>query len=220
MPPSERDLGVPNPLAASDGPRNRLRWLWDTENLLVALALLPLIEIVGRKLFHRGLESAAALQQHLVLIIGLLGGMFAARDRRLLALSTLTTFLKGRWQTFARGFSSAFAAGITVFLCLAAWQLVQSEKGGGKILAYGIPRWTVQVIMPLGFGVIALRLLWHAADTWRGRLAALGIAGAMVWMGFHPPLAPAKLVVPGLMALLVAVVLGAPIFVMLGGAAL
>src|SRR5260221_12224273 len=181
MPPSERDLGVPNPLAASEEPRRRLRGLWDTENLLVALALaslmlLPLIEIVGRKVFHRGLESAASLQQHLVLIIGLLGGMFAARDRRLLALSTLTTFLKGRWQTFARGFSSAFAGGITVFLCLTARQLVQSEKTGGKILAYGFPVWVVQAIMPLGFAVIALRLIWHGADGWKGRLATLTVA--------------------------------------------
>ncbi|HYV31217.1 MAG TPA: TRAP transporter small permease subunit, partial [Candidatus Binatia bacterium] len=201
------------------------RWLWEAENLLLPLALaalmlLPLIEIVGRKLFRGGVSGAAAFEQHLVLIIGLLGGMFAARDRRLLALSTLTNFLKGRWQAFARVFSSAFAAGITIFLCLSAWQLVQSEKSGGAVLAYGIPRWTVQMIMPLGFGVIALRLLWHSADTWRGRLAALLMAGSMVWIGFHPPLAPARLVVPGLVALLVAVVLGAPIFVMLGGAAL
>ena len=215
------------PEGAAHPPPGRLRWLWDAEQLLVALALaalmlLPLIEIVGRKLFHRGLDSAAALQQHLVLIIGLLGGMFAARDRRLLSLSTLTTFLKGRSQTFARVFSSAFAAGITVFLCLAAVQLVQSEKGGGKLLAYGIQVWTVQLIMPVGFGVIALRLLWHAADTWRGRVVALLIASGLVWIGFHPllGLAPEKLVVPGLVALLAAVVLGAPIFVMLGGAAL
>jgi tripartite ATP-independent transporter DctM subunit len=206
-------------------PAGRFRWLWQAENLLVALALaalmlLPLIEIVGRKFFHGGLNGGAALQQHLVLIIGLLGGMFAARDRRLLSLSTLTNFLTGRWQTFARVFSSAFAAGITVFLCLAALQLVQSERGGGKILAYGIPVWVVQCIMPLGFGVIALRLLWHAADAWRGRLVALLVAGGMVWIGFYPPLTPARLVVPGLVALLVAVVLGAPIFVMLGGAAL
>ena len=203
----------------------RFRWLWEAENIFVALALavlmvLPLIEIVGRKLFHGGLQDASALQQHLVLIIGLLGGMFAARDRRLLSLSTLTTFLKGRWQAFARVFSSAFAAGITIFLCLAALQLVQSEKGGGAMLAYGIPRWTVQLIMPLGFGVIALRLLWHAGDTWRGRVAAVATAAGMVWIGFHPPLEPAKLVIPGLVALFVAVVLGAPIFVMLGGAAL
>jgi C4-dicarboxylate transporter, DctM subunit len=206
-------------------PGGRLRWLWQTENLLVALALaalmlLPLIEIFGRKLFHAGLPGGAALQQHLVLIIGLLGGMFAARDRRLLSLSTLTNFLKGRWQTFARVFSSAFAAGITVFLCIAAWQLVQSEREGGKLLAAGIPLWTVQLIMPVGFAVIMLRLLWHAAETWRGRLVGLLVAAAMVWIGFHPPFAPAKLVVPGLVALLVAVVLGAPIFVMLGGAAL
>src|SRR6266700_3249836 len=160
-------------------------WLWEAENLLLPLALaalmlLPLLEIVGRKLFHGGVSGAAAFEQHLVLIIGLLGGMFAARDRRLLALSTLTSFLKGRWQAFARVLSSAFAAGITIFLCLAALQLVQAEKGGGAMLAYGIPRWTIQMIMPLGFGVIALRLFWHAADTWRGRLAALLVAAAMV----------------------------------------
>src|SRR6266567_5822807 len=123
---------------------SRWRWLWDAESLLLPLALaalmlLPLIEIAGRKVVHGGLSGAAAFQQHLVLIIGLLGGMFAARDRRLLALSTLTNFLKGRWQIFARVFSSAFAAGITVFLCRAAMKLVQSEKGGGTFLAYGIP---------------------------------------------------------------------------------
>jgi C4-dicarboxylate transporter, DctM subunit len=206
-------------------PAGRFRWIWEAENLLVALALaalmlLPLVEIAARKLFHSGVSGAATLQQHLVLIIGLLGGMFAARDRRLLALSTLTNFLKGRWQTFARVFSSAFAAGITIFLCLAALQLVQAEREGGKPFAFGIPLWTIQLIMPLGFGVIAMRLLWHAADGWRGRLIALLVAGSLVWIGFHPPLAPARLVVPGLALLIVAVVFGAPIFVMLGGAAL
>ena len=192
-------------------PGGRMHWLWQAENLLVALALaaltlLPLIEIVGRKFFHGGLVGGPALQQHLVLIIGLLGGMFAARDRRLLSLSTLTNFLKGRWQTFARVFSSAFAAGITVFLCLAALQLVQSEKGAGKILAYGIRVWTVECIMPIGFAVIALRLLWHAADNRRGRLVALLLALGMVFIGLNPPLGltPARLVVPGLVALLAA----------------
>ena len=46
----------------------RFRWLWEAENIFVALALavlmvLPLIEIVGRKLFHGGLQDASALQQ-------------------------------------------------------------------------------------------------------------------------------------------------------------
>src|SRR6266542_1982334 len=140
----EMPVGDRHPAESAKAAFSRWHWLWEAENLLVSLALaalmlLPLIEIVGRKLFQGGLSGSAAFQQHLVLIIGLLGGMFAARDRRLLALSTLTNFLKGRWQAFARAFSSAFAAGITVFLCLAAVKLVQSEKGGGTLLAYGIP---------------------------------------------------------------------------------
>jgi C4-dicarboxylate transporter DctM subunit len=213
---------IPHTAAA---PPSRWRWLWELENLLVALTLaalmlLPLLGIIGRKIFHSGLSGASVIQQHLVLIIGLLGGMFAARDRRLLSLSTLTNFLKGRWQIVARVFSSAFAAGITVFLSRGAIDLVQSEKADGKILAYGLPLWVVELIMPVGFGIIALRLLWHAADGWRGRLVAFLIVAAIVAIGWHPPVEPSKLVIPGLLALLAAVVFGAPIFVMLGGAAL
>jgi len=201
------------------------RWIRDGENLVIALALailmlLPLAEIVLRKAFHSGLTGSTAFQQHLVLIIGLLGGMFAARDGRLLALSTLTNFLRGGWQTFARIFSSAFAAGITVFLCLAAIQLVQSEREGGKILAYGIPVWTIQLIMPFGFCIIAARLIRQSSDHWRGRIVTFLIAAGMVWIGFHPLLSTERLVVPGLITLVVAVIFGAPIFVMLGGAAL
>ncbi len=200
-------------------------WLRAGENVLVALALallvvLPLGEAFLRKLFHSGIGGVTALEQHLTLLIGLLGGMLAARECRLLTLSTLTQFLKGRWQVCARIFSGAFAAGISVCLCLAAAQLVQSEKSAGETLAYGIPIWVIQLVMPVGFGVIALRLLWHASEHWRGRLVALLGAGVILWIGIHPPLAPDKLVVPGLLGLLGAVVLGAPIFVLLGGVAL
>jgi tripartite ATP-independent transporter DctM subunit len=201
------------------------RWLRTGEDSLIAvvlaaLVLLPLGEILLRKLFHAGLSGATAFEQHFTLLIGLLGGMLAARERRLLVLSTLTKFLKGRWQDFARIFSNAFAAGICVFLCVAAAQLVQSERAGGKILAYGIPVWTIQLIMPVAFSVIALRLLWHAVESWRGRLAALLLVGVIVGLGFYPPLTPATLAPWALGGLLLAVVLGAPIFVILGGAAL
>ncbi len=214
--------GPLQPVPAGDGWR---RWLREVENLLVsvalaALVLLPLGEIVLRKLFQTGISGATAFQQHLTLLIGLLGGALAAREGRLLTLSTLMDFLKGQGQVFARVFSSAFAAGISVFLCVAAAQLVQTEKEAGKILAYGILLWTIQLVMPLSFGVIALRLLWRAAESWRGRLVALLLAGGVVWTGLRPPIAPDTLVLPALLTLLVAVVLGAPIFVLLGGAAL
>jgi len=217
--------GAPGPLRPAPAGDGWRRWLREVENLLVSLALaalvlLPLGEIVLRKLFQTGISGATAFQQHLTLLIGLLGGALAAREGRLLTLSTLMDFLKGQGQVFARVFSSAFAAGISVFLCVAAAQLVQTEKEAGKILAYGIPLWTIQLVMPLSFGVIALRLLWRAAESWRGRLVALLLAGGVVWIGLQPPIAPDTLVLPALLTLLAAVVLGAPIFVLLGGAAL
>jgi len=217
--------GAPGPLRPAPAGDGWRRWLREVENLLVsltlaALVLLPLGEIVLRKLFQTGISGATAFQQHLTLLIGLLGGALAAREGRLLTLSTLMDFLKGQGQVFARVFSSAFAAGISVFLCVAAAQLVQTEKEAGKILAYGIPLWTIQLVMPLSFGVIALRLHWRAAESWRGRLVALLLAGGVVWIGLQPPIAPDTLVLPALLTLLLAVVLGAPIFVLLGGAAL
>jgi tripartite ATP-independent transporter DctM subunit len=72
----------------------------------------------------------------------------------------------------------------------------------------------------MGFGVIAVRLLWRSASTamWRG-VAFAAVAGAVL-LAAQPPLEPASLVVPFLIVLLVATVLGAPIFVTLGGAAM
>lgn len=187
---------------------------------LSALVILPLLEIVLRRFFHSGISGATAIEQHLTLIISLLGGMLAARDRRLLSLSTLTQFLKGRWQSFARVYSSAVAAVISVFLCVAAAQLAASERGSGQFVAYQVPVWAVQLIMPIGFAVIAARLLWHSSKRWTGRLVAFVLMGAMAGIGLHPFVDPSRLVVPALAALLAAVVLGAPIFALLGGAAL
>jgi len=53
-----------------------------------------------------------------------------------------------------------------------------------------------------------------------GRAAALLLAGVIILFFSHSPVAPEKLVAPALVALLVATVLGAPVFTTIGGAAL
>src|SRR4051794_7464488 len=125
---------------------------------LAAMLLIPVAEIILRRLFKTGISGSSTIVQHLTLIVGMLGGAIAARDGRLLALSPVQTLLKGRAKTAARLFSSSFAATITFFLCLASIQYVLAVKPLGKVLVYGIPVWTIQLVLPFGFGLVGLRL--------------------------------------------------------------
>jgi len=87
-------------------------------------------------------------------------------------------------------------------------------------LAWGIPLWWVQLVIPVGFALVALRLATAGADHWKGRLAAFAIAAAVIALGVFGPADPSNLVAPALVLLGLATLLGAPIFVTLGGAAL
>lgn len=196
-----------------------------SEDLVVVLALgamvvLPIAEILLRKVFHTGISGASAILQHLTLVIGLLGGAIAAREHRLLALSTLTNFMPVRARNMARVFSSGFAIAITIFLAVASAKFVATEREGGNVIAYGIKVWAVQLVMPIGFALVAWRLLRGASHRWLGWIATFALAAVFLWIGIKPPVEASKLVFPAVGLLLVATALGSPIFVILGGSAL
>ena len=210
------------PLAPVTGFR---AWLRTGENLLIvftlaALVILPLAEILLRKVFHGSIPGVSAFVQHFTLIIGMLGGALAARDNRLLAMSALPALLKGRWKIAAAMFSGAVATSVALFLTVAGWQFVMSEKESGNFLIGQLPIWWVQVITPFGFGLVTWRLLRNSSDNWTGRAMVFVLSGALVWLCTHPPVEAVKLVWPFIFVLLAATALGAPIFVTLGGAAM
>ena len=83
-----------------------------------------------------------------------------------------------------------------------------------------LPIWWIQTITPIGFALVTWRLLWNSSKLWWGRAVVFAVSGALVWLATHPPTDPAKLVWPAIAVLLTATVLGAPIFVTLGGVAM
>jgi tripartite ATP-independent transporter DctM subunit len=185
---------------------------------LLALTVLPLAEIVLRRFVGAGISNSASLVQHLTLIVSMLGAALAARDSRLLSLAT-ATFFKGRLRAAASIVSGAIGAVVTLFLAIGSYQFVMTERGGRE-LAYSIPVWVVQLILPIGFGVIAIRLLQRAGEGWRARLAALLLGAVMSSVLLMLRDSAAQATIPALALLLFAAILGAPIFVVLGGAAL
>jgi tripartite ATP-independent transporter DctM subunit len=196
---------------------------WENHLLATALAVmtvLPLLESFLRKAFHTGVPGSNSIVQHLTLLVAMLGGAVATRDRRLLSMSALPTLLKGRWKHAAALASGVTAATTAACLTYAGWTFVMAEKGSGAELVRGVALWPVQLIMPAGFALITWRLIGRCAAEWRGKLLAYALTAGFVFLAWKAPVPAEKLVWPLIGALLVMTVLGAPLFVTVGGAAL
>jgi len=215
------DIGL---LGDQPAPESAGRW-HRAENLLTTFALavmvvLPVLEIILRAGWNTGLTGSSTLVQHLTLVVGMLGGALAARDGRLLSLSTATALLPASWKGRTYWFSQSFSAAISLLLCVASVQFVLAERGGESFLLPGIPLWIIQSVLPLGFGAISLRLIFRASPGWRGRFRAVLFVAAIVAFGIWTPWPVTTLVWPIMAVLFAATLLGAPVFVTLGGAGL
>jgi len=198
------------------------RFVRDGENLGVTLVLfvmmlLPLAEIILRKGFGKGVHGGIELTQYLTLVVGVLGGAIAARENRLLSLSTLSSVLKGKWKEAAGIVANSFGTVVSLYLCIASVEFVRLAGADPKdVLSFAIHTRWLQWLLPVGFGLVAVRLLWHASTRWPGRLTALVLTIVLAVLAAKLP----ALRWPGLVTLFVAAVLGAPVFTILGGAAL
>ena len=127
---------------------------------LLVMVVLPLSEIVARRFFGRGIPGSGPIVQHLTLWVGFLGAAIAAREGKLLALAT-GTFIKGVWRRAADILAAAYGACAAVVLASGGWQMAMIERESGTQIGAGIPAWITQLVLPVSFTLIALRLVWR-----------------------------------------------------------
>jgi TRAP-type C4-dicarboxylate transport system permease small subunit len=145
-----------------------LRWLRHLENgLLTALVLLLVVlagaQIVLRDLFHTGLSFADPLMRQLVLWTGMLGALAAVRDDKHIALDVLQRFLGPAAQKIARVLTLGFAALACALIAYYSYTMVQNDYDGASPSPLaGVPAWMAELILPLGFGLMALRFALRA----------------------------------------------------------
>ncbi len=186
---------------------------------LAAMVLLPLAEIVVRPVLSGGVPGSISFVQHLTLWVGFLGAALAAREGKLIALATATFIPEGRTRRATAVFAALVGSAVSTILATAAYQLVLFDKEDGTMLAAGVPVWVAQLVLPVAFSVIALRLVWRASPGWVGR--ALAFSGVLIglWLGLTEYVLDGVPLWPLITLVLAAAVLGAPIFTILGGAA-
>ena len=109
------------------------------ENLLLAvvLGLLMLLGVAGAT---TKFANADELIRHLTLLVGMLGGMAAAREGRLLSMGTIAHAMPVRWKPAIEAYTGLVATTVSAVLTLAAWQFVSQEAESSSSLAFGVPR--------------------------------------------------------------------------------
>jgi tripartite ATP-independent transporter DctM subunit len=192
---------------------------WTVSLALLTMAVLPIVEILGRRFLGIGVPGSGPIVQHLTLWVGFLGAALAARDGKLLALATGTFIPEGRTRQSANIVSATVAAAVATVLAWGSVDLIRTERETGTIIGAGVPAWVAQLVLPIGFGLIAARLVWRASPLWWGRILAL--IGPMVGLilARTPTLLEGRSPWPGIAVVIIAGALGAPIFAILGGAA-
>ncbi len=155
--PERSDDGLPRPPEAPI-----LRWLHRLEDGLLSLALVSMmamavLQILLRVLFHTGVVWGDEFVRVLVLWLGLLGAMSASRTDRHIRIDLVSRYLPDRLKAFASGLIQL----ATCLLCaLAAWysvRFVLMEYEFHDQAFAAVPAWICELIIPLGFAVIAIR---------------------------------------------------------------
>ena len=200
----------------------RMEWGEDILALTVffTMVFIPTFESIARFVNFRGIPASPVLVQHLTLWIGFLGAILAARQNKLLALTTTPLFSIDEQFHFGRWIAKVISFIVVLTLMWGSWELLKVEFTFSVDIAPNIPRWFTQAVMPFSFGLIAIQILINSTENNLYRASILmmtvlwiiiGLTGAfqneywLIWIGL------------GILG--ISVLYGAPIFVGLGGAA-
>jgi len=183
------------------------------------VTLLPLIDMLGRPLGGFHVVGSAEYVQQATLWIAFVGGIAATSQAKHLTLSTAEFFGDGVARRMSRLFSYAIAAAVVAILAYASATVVAANRLEPKLLPIGLPEWVSELIMPVAMGIMALQFIWGASEKWWGRAVALACVAGAFAIGLVPP-GHAGMLLPLALVVLAAALLGAPVFIAMGGVAL
>jgi tripartite ATP-independent transporter DctM subunit len=219
-------------------------WLYRIEDALciltlVLLALLPVSESVARIFFKTGVPASSGLMTHLLLLAGLFAGMIATRNGEHLSIALAQHVSSDRARLLLQQITGLVSACVVTAI---AWSSLSFIKIGleGRLIGF-IPDRVFALILPVGYGVIALRFarrsgftgwktLFPAAAIVLGTAASFPVIAKFIW-GFDLPdpvfdiCAGFSLIayygqVPLTVLLIAAALGGTPLFVVMGALAL
>lgn len=138
------------------------QWARALENGLLTLLLALLIvlassQILLRNVFSTALPWGDEAVRLLVLWLALFGAIAASRDGRQIRIDVLSRLLPKRFVWIPDVVATGFTAVVCALFAWHAWRFVQDSRAFGDQLLGDWPAWVLQLILPVGFAVMAYR---------------------------------------------------------------
>ena len=140
--------------------------------LLLAMLALAVSQIAMRNFMGVGFIWIDPLLRVMVLWLGLVGALVATREGKQISVDVLTRVLTPRLSLVGGVMTRAFAGTVSAIIAWYSLLFVIDEWKTGITAFANVPAWTTEAIIPIGFGLMALRFLLQgslsAAELYRG----------------------------------------------------
>ena len=130
--------------------------------ILTAMILLAAGQIVLRNLFDFGFIWTDELLRMLVLWIAVAGAVAASRTDKHINIAVLDRFLPPKSGVVVKVIVDLFTAGICLVVTWYSFAFVRTSYEYQDVLLGNVPAWILQLVLPIGFGLISWRYLLFA----------------------------------------------------------
>jgi len=127
--------------------------------ILTGMILLAASQIILRNFFGFGFIWADELLRMLVLWIAVAGAVAASRTDKHINIAVLDRFLSKKIGTVVKIIVDLFTAGICLVVTWYSINFVRTSYEYQDVLLGNVPAWILQLVLPVGFGLISWRYL-------------------------------------------------------------
>lgn len=129
--------------------------------ILAAMVFLGFFQIILRNFFGTGISWIDPLLRHMVLWIAFIGASLSTAKGKHINIDAVSRFFPLKGKIIARIITNLTAFLVTVFLTKASVVFLRDEMDFGSTAVADVPAWIFQIIIPVAFGLIAVRFFAH-----------------------------------------------------------
>ena len=182
------------------------------------MALFPFLESLSRIFHFKTITASQVIVQHLTLWIGFSGAILASADNKLLSLTNKSIFNKEEGINFLSLLPKLATFLVLVGLAYGSWDLIKIEYKYPINISPLIPRWFAQIIMPVGFMLMAFNIFYNSYRYFIHQSILLIVVSIFLLTSFIETFSGIVPIIPiAIITLISALIMGAPILVGLGG---